>query len=245
MIDAFEKESKLHERRIERQRQMRLMEEAATGLPSDVDDPPQSQHDSTTNQLDSSNNTDDFGYDGLGNNAPPTMADIENNRTTLSSDYLIDEYTDDEDNAGPPSVFTDTASSHLWSSKTPNSMKLDAEKLGFITGGGGGESDSNSSAATPRVRGKGGWLKKKVKKKNKKQQQQRVQRSNKNVDESRELILMASRRLSEGISSSFNISKNGRSHANNDEYDEEEDDFRQRNYGEEGDIITLHYPHGV
>ena len=32
MIDAFEKESKQHERRALRQRQMRLMEEAAAGV---------------------------------------------------------------------------------------------------------------------------------------------------------------------------------------------------------------------
>ena len=39
MIDAFEKESKLHERRAARQRQMRLMEEAASGVPSSLSSP--------------------------------------------------------------------------------------------------------------------------------------------------------------------------------------------------------------
>src|SRR5210317_665148 len=37
MLDSFEKESKLHSRRVARARQMRLMEEAASGLPLSED----------------------------------------------------------------------------------------------------------------------------------------------------------------------------------------------------------------
>jgi len=201
MIDAFEKESKLHERRAERQRQMRLMEEAASGLPL-----------SNGATSDYSDNND------LGLGLPPTMADMEAN----NNNYAIDDnMTDDEDALGPPSVFT--ASANLWRSQTQKDMKLDAEKLGFITGANynndSSGSDMDSSTATPKSRG-GSWLKRSF---------------NKEHTESRELILMASRRLRGGGDgkneniNSFNVDMN----------DEDGDDFRQRSGGSNKRYVML------
>lgn len=161
MIDAFEKESKLHERRAERQRQMRLMEEAASGLPLS------SSNGATGSSVYSDNNNLVLGL-------PPTMADME----AANNNFAIDDNITDDEDAGPPSVFT--ASANLWRSQK-ESMKLDAEKLGFITGANYNDSNSgsdvDSSTATPKSRG-GSWLKRSF---------------NKEHTESRELILMASR----------------------------------------------------
>lgn len=125
------------------------------------------------------------------------MADIANSR----SSFAIDDDSDDEDD-GPPSVFTD-ASAHLWTSRT--GAALDDEKLGFITG-----ADDSDTNIAPAGSGGSSWM------------NQRSGRDRDHHNESRELILMASRRLvgtpQAGNGSSFHIDRNG----------SDGDDFRQR-----------------
>ena len=209
MIDAFEKESKLHERRAARQRQMRLMEEAASGVPSSLSSPNANAR--ADNVLDSSSLAIDDLESSLGLGGPPTLTDITSSNN--NNNYSIDDDDDTEDeDAGPPSVFTN-ASQHLWKSQTTNTLSMDAEKLGFITGG----MESDSSSATPKTTGN--WMRGNRKKKSSKKNKG-VHKEN---DESRELILMASRRLAGGTSTnmnSFNIDSNSNNNG------EEGDDFR-------------------
>ena len=158
MIDAFEKESKLHERRAARQRQMRLMEEAASGVPSSLSSP-----NGADNVLDSSSLAIDDLESSLGLGGPPTLTDITS--ANNNNNYSIDDNDDDteDEDAGPPSVFTN-ASQHLWKSQTTNTLSMDAEKLGFITGG----MESDSSSATPKTTGN--WMRGNRKKKTSKKE---------------------------------------------------------------------------
>mmetsp|Transcript_26625 Transcript_26625/g.57244 ORF Transcript_26625/g.57244 Transcript_26625/m.57244 type:complete len:902 (+) Transcript_26625:177-2882(+) len=180
-----------------------LMEEAASGLTSDT-----------------AANPSDSGVAGAG---PPTMADMNHNGV-----FSIDDDTDDED-AGPPSVFTNTslptnASAHLWTSKTGKDLSLDEEKLGFITG------DDGGSPTTASAGGGGGgaggrsvtWNSNRLNRK----------AINHDHDESRELILMASRRLSREVTpQAGNMGNNARGssfHIDNGEEDDGGDDFQQQ-----------------
>lgn len=139
-MSTFDKESKLSERRAERQRQMRLMEEAASGLPLSTDTPPSSSP--------SSYPSDILGGPPGSGLLPPTMADIENSQFAIDDDDAANggggDGSDDDDD-GPPSVFTDPrkrspatdASAHLWRS-TDSASQLDDEKFGFFSGGSSG-----------------------------------------------------------------------------------------------------------
>lgn len=222
MLDSFEKEAKLHERRAARQRQMRLMEEAASGMP-------------LSSEGGSAPSVDLLGGDGGGESAlPPTMSDIENagRGGGAGNQFSIDDDDADDEDAGPPSVFTTTdASRHLWASKTSRDMSLDAEKMGFIAGGGGG-GGANSGADTPTRSGSGGsssWM----------SgfgagggnggggSSRRSRAPDREHDESRELILMASRRLRDvtpqrNNMSSFQVDIEEEGMGDDDE------DFRQR-----------------
>jgi len=252
MPDSFDKESKLSERRAARQRQMRLMEEAASGLThapgataaagvgfgatGGGGGAAASSSMDTADLLGAGMGSDVMGggvgtgvgvgsvgagtdnvmsewsgtSGGLPPGNPPTMSDIELSNTTGSSTgggggmFSIDD--DYESDAGPPSVFTDSnstsrsssrdgglasntrklrASSLLWGSKTGTS--LDNEKLGFITGS---SSDDNNSYSK-KSKSSSFW--------------RNNHQADGNHDSSRDLILMASRRLSnEARSSSFN-----------------------------------------
>lgn len=203
MLDSFEKESKLGERRAARQRQMRLMEEAASGLPT-----------SSPSQTNQSSSSEILG--------PPTVADMKNHGM-----FSIDD-TDDED-AGPPSMFSNTsttdgvnlhASSLLWNSKTGKDLSLDAEKLGFITGSDGSGPPPTNDASGGNAGRSVTWSSTRKKK-----------AVNHDHDESRELILMASRRLSmEDTPQAGNRGRNSNArNSSNFQIDEEQggDDFQQ------------------
>mmetsp|Transcript_6701 Transcript_6701/g.14017 ORF Transcript_6701/g.14017 Transcript_6701/m.14017 type:complete len:739 (+) Transcript_6701:81-2297(+) len=149
MLDSFEKESKLHSRRAARARQMKLMEEAAAGLPL-------------------SDEADQYSTTSSNNLAPDNIAER----------FSIDD--DGDEDEGPPSIFTDTASSHLWSSRTGHD--LDREELNFVLGTNNNDGHNGASAAASsnnKLKSfTSGWT------------------SRKEHEESRKLIMMASRRLS-------------------------------------------------
>jgi hypothetical protein len=144
MLDSFEKESRLQERRLARQRQMRLMEAAASGLPLRND----SNEEVVTNQ-------DSIEYE-MPSSTPP-----------------IEDSIDSEDDL--PSMYSDrgnAASSNLWG--VTNNKDLDDQKLKFVMG----EDDTSSQYSSTSWRDR--------------------ERQRREHDESRELIMLASRRISGG-----------------------------------------------
>ena len=172
MLDSFEKESKLHSRRVARARQMKLMEEAAAGLPLSDE------------------------------------ADQLYSATPLPLTHDVERFSIDDEDAGPPSIFTDTASSHLWSSRT--GQDLDREELNFVLGTNNNESPKNNTTSLKNHKNKlftSGWS------------------SRNEHEESRQLIMMASRRLSDN---NTNISPFG---INRDDDDIiETNDFQQQKH---------------
>lgn len=145
---------------------MKLMEEAAAGLPL-------------------SEEADQYSANSSSNNNLLTASSDMN----IAERFVIDDGDEDE---GPPSIFTDTASSHLWSSRT--GQDLDREELNFVLGthnDNDGPSAVSSSVNKSKLKSfASGW------------------RSRKEHEESRKLIMMASRRLS-SEKNSVNISPFG------------------------------------
>ena len=137
MLDSFEKESRLQERRAARQRQMQIMEEAASGIGGYRDD------------------DDNNGY---------------------KDDPLNKEYSLEEDEDDVPSMYSDygrNKTDALWGSGTK--ANLSEDKLKFVLG----DSDDNRSTSASSWRGTVG----------------RIGR-NKEHEESRELLMLAGRRVS-------------------------------------------------
>eukprot|EP00986_Skeletonema_menzelii_P011238 scaffold5719_cov194-Skeletonema_menzelii.AAC.2 len=117
------------------------MEEAAAGLPLS-DEADQYSANSSSNNLASSDNI-------------------------AAGRFVIDD--DGDEDEGPPSIFTDAASSNLWTSRT--GQDLDMQELNFVLGTNNGDSPKKKSFTS-------GWA------------------SRKDHEESRKLIMMASHRLS-------------------------------------------------
>ena len=151
MLDSFEKESRLHERRLARQRQMRLMEEAASGLPLRDDD-----------DDDDDNEADEMEYEM----PPPTYVEDVDSEDDVPSMYSgTNNNTNNNDNGNN--------SNNLWSSS--NSKNLDDSKLKFVMGDTANNNDNYDEAASY-----SSW----------------TERQRKDHDESRHLIMLASRRVS-------------------------------------------------
>ena len=165
MLDSFEKESKLHSRRAARARQMKLMEEAAAGLPL-------------------SDEADQYSTNSSSNN-------------NIAERFVIDDGDEDE---GPPSIFTDAASSNLWSSRT--GQDLDREELNFVLG-----TNNNGDNSPKKKSFASGWT------------------SRKDHEESRKLIMMASQRLNS--ESNVNISPFGVGGRDEDDDDIENNNYYQ------------------
>ena len=166
MLDSFEKESKLHSRRAARARQMKLMEEAAAGLP-------------------------------LSDEADQYSANSSSNHN-IAERFVIDDGDEDE---GPPSIFTDAASSNLWSSRT--GQDLDREELNFVLG-----TNNNNNGDSPKKKSfASGWT------------------SRKDHEESRKLIMMASHRLNS--ENNVNISPFGIGGRDEDDDDIENNNYYQ------------------
>jgi hypothetical protein len=166
MLDSFEKESKLQERRAARQRQMRLMEEAASGLPLSVDD--------AAGDMDYSSSLGTSGADpsNISHNNMVNIADAGGFDLEQDGRFSID--GEGVDDPAPPTSMFSKVSDHLWtpSNGGRSGTDLDEHKMGFVMGD---DNESYSSGAY--------WRDK--------------NRRKKEHDESRELILQASRRLSD------------------------------------------------
>jgi len=205
MLDSFDKESKLHERRAARARQMRLMEEAASGVPSLLSSA--GGGDVTGMGVGEGGGTDRLdGLEPMGGAdpaAPPTVSDVADGfYAAHDGTFAIDDDDDDDDGNNDFPSFSNgmdlrTASDSDFHSNA-NARNLSLEKLGFVYGSGG--SDGNASPASLGGGGNGNgncsgsgsgntttnsrrWM-------------DRATRV-KDDEESRKLILLASRRVSE------------------------------------------------
>ncbi|KAL7479963.1 hypothetical protein ACHAW6_005681 [Cyclotella cf. meneghiniana] len=152
MLDSFEKESRLHERRLARQRQMRLMEEAASGLPLRDDDDRDDEADEMEYEMPPPNFVEDVDSE---DDVPSMYSGTNNNNNNITSNA-----GDDDDNTND----------NLWSSST--NKALDDSKLKFVMGDTATNHDETASYSS--------W----------------TERQRREHDESRRLIMLASRRVS-------------------------------------------------
>lgn len=202
MLDSFDKESKLHERRAARARQMRLMEEAASGVPSLLS--PSGGDDVTGT---SAGGIPSSGNGGVGDGleplggvdpaAPPTASDIADGfYAAHDGTFAIDDDDDDDDDGNKdfPSYSNGmdllTASDSDFHSNA-TARNLSQEKLGFVYGSSGGVGNASlGSLGGGNGSGNGNGTP------NSRRWMDRATRA-KDDEESRKLILLASRRVSE------------------------------------------------
>ncbi|KAL3786193.1 hypothetical protein HJC23_001269 [Cyclotella cryptica] len=152
MLDSFEKESRLHERRLARQRQMRLMEEAASGLPLHVND----------DDDDDNANNNEMEYEM----PPPSHVEEVDSEDDVPSMYSGIHNSNNLNKNG---------NDNLWSSA--NSKDLDDSKLKFVMGD---NTNNNSNNNYDETASYSSW----------------TERQKREHDESRHLIMLASRRVS-------------------------------------------------